>query len=126
MIRRFCALAAVLGLLLQGSVGGHMALVEHTRCHEHGELEHGPAAHGLSLDARVAFAAIAGRTDSSSEGGCDHCALSANRRDAGAFLTKADVPGASLLRDEAAPFDCPRIAFETERHRLAPKNSPPA
>jgi hypothetical protein len=45
MIRRACVLASILGLFLQGSTGGHMLLVEHSRCVEHGELVHNSEAH---------------------------------------------------------------------------------
>jgi len=127
MIRRSCALMGLLGLLLQGSSGGHMLLVEHRQCAEHGELVHGSEAHahvshGPSLaEGSATIAAHEAGADDSHE----HCLLCADRRAIAA--TSADSVVIDIRTRDAAP--APRTLPELAGppvHRTAPKNSPPA
>jgi hypothetical protein len=117
----------LLGLFLQGSSGGHMLLVEHTRCAEHGELVHGSEAHAHRSHAPSAAEGSA--TVEAHEAGADdsheHCLLCADRRataaaSAGSVVidirTRDAAPGLRTVHELAGP----------PQHRIAPKNSPPA
>ena len=128
MVRRVCVLMGMLGVFLQGSTGGHMLLVEHTRCAEHGELVHGDASHhhGSGDPADVNGPALSGIAEGSAEESHEHCALSVDRRDAQHRI--ADSPTVACLDQAGEAFE-PRIAAPTtdpRRFRIAPKNSPPA
>ena len=128
MIRRACVLASLLALFLQGSSGGHMLLVEHTRCPEHGELVHNGDA-DPQLAGKHAYedaTSVHGTPDAGADEAHDHCALSVDRRDAigsiGAALTSARV--CEPLRNSA--LSDAFVASDASRFRIAPKNSPPA
>lgn len=128
MIRRICVLGALLGLILQASTGGHMLLVQHSRCAEHGELVHGHAPNHYRADTRGQTEGPAFQVDS--EGGADeghdHCGLLANRRDAVAAIVEARLR-AELVETPARPLLCHAdLAPQTTLIRIAPKNSPPA
>lgn len=127
MIRRACALAGLLAVILQGSAGGHMLLVEHTRCAEHGDLVHGDAAHHHSSSRGEATAAtLEGHGEHDSDAAHEHCALMADRRDAVVAPGSAQLTTiASNAFDCAAPFQ-ERLLSEQARFRIAPKTSPPA
>ena len=128
MIRRSCALAWLFALFLQGSSGGHMLLVEHIRCAEHGELVHGHATEHLGADAREQARGRA--VETSREGGADeghaHCALSANRRDVMAAIVEAQLRLAVVESAERLVVERGDLAPQTKPYRIAPKNSPPA
>lgn len=130
MIRRACVLAGILGSFLQGSTGGHMLLVEHSRCVEHGELVHNSEAHAhvgaAHPDPDPDLVAVHATHDGDSDEAHEHCALSFDRRDA---LTSVDpsvlsTPPGDAVHDVGVTdaFVAPRTA----RFRIAPKNSPPA
>ncbi|MBT8483912.1 MAG: hypothetical protein HKP36_20245 [Myxococcales bacterium] len=128
MIRRSCALMGLLALFLQGSSGGHMLLVEHRQCAEHGELVHGGEAHHHDASAhaeadRLAFES--GSKDASGEAH-EHCALSLDRRDATPSIVQAKVALCPVEASPSATPDAPHTLGATERFRIAPKNSPPA
>ena len=128
MIQRACALAALLALFLQGSGGGHMLLVEHTRCAEHGELVHEGGAHHHGAPERAETNSVAFRSSPAdgSEEAHEHCALAADRRDALVAIVEAQV---SAYLIEARQSVTPAYAFvpaDAERFRIAPKSSPPA
>ena len=128
MIRRSCALMGLLALFLQGSSGGHMLLIEHTRCAEHGELVHGSEAHDHDAFThaeadRLAFQS--GSKDASAEAH-EHCALSVDRRDATPSIVHAKVARCPIAASPSAAPDAPFILGAAERFRIAPKNSPPA
>lgn len=128
MIRSACGLTALVALLLQGSSGGHLLLVEHTHCAEHGELVHAEAAHGH--EARLAGTAdqvaVRGMPSEASDAAHEHCALTAERRDA------LQAIAAAQLSPHVIELEAPRksreafVRFDAERFRVAPKNSPPA
>ena len=128
MIRRVCALGALFALFLQGSSGGHMLLVEHTRCAEHGELVHQGVAHEHAAHAHTDrhTAAFESASDEGSDGAHEHCALTADRRDALGTVAESPV----LTRVDATMEDVAfaRTIFTSGASRIhvAPKNSPPA
>jgi hypothetical protein len=105
-----------------------MLLVEHTRCAEHGELAHIGDAHGHEPSEQTAGkpAGVHQSPEDPSEEAHEHCALSANRRDA---LTPADGARVSPVPSRDAserPLLAPLHADESGRFRVAPKTSPPA
>jgi len=127
MIRRACALTALLALVLQGSTGGHMLLVEHSRCAEHGELVHGDAhQHEAGADRQAESFLLQGAPDSGPDEAHGHCSGLGDRRDAlvsiGAVCAGIRVPKALAELRLHRAF----IAPNTSRLRLAPKTSPPA
>jgi hypothetical protein len=128
MIRRSCALLAVVGLFLQGSHGGHMLLVEHTRCAEHGELIHGGESHGHLVQGGDASADISFEQapDPSDDEAHEHCGHASERRDAVANVAQSVVVARS---DRAAAVpDCiaDHVSTRPRLYQTAPKNSPPA
>jgi hypothetical protein len=129
MIRRCCIVAALLALVLQGSSAGHMLLVQHSRCAEHGELVHGGKRHGHDPSGRIdaGSAAIGGLADPGSDETHEHCALWSDRRHAVAAIPQAQI-GLALLCDAQgfAALVQQRIEADSSRFRVAPKNSPPA
>ena len=128
MIRRACALAGLLAVILQGSAGGHMLLVEHARCPEHGELVHADATHhhALSVLGKARAVTLEGDGDHDSDTAHEHCALTADRRDAVVALGGTRVSAlASNAFERAAPF-LERFVPAPARFRIAPKTSPPA
>jgi hypothetical protein len=130
VMRRACALLALFALFLQGSSGGHVLLVEHTRCAEHGELVHGQPAH-LHVATAHEEAEAKGPTfkkhaPASEEEPHGHCALCADRRDA---VAEVDAPQLRLgFARITAPLltEDPALVLQSRRFRIAPKNSPPA
>lgn len=128
MIRRSCALMGLLALFLQGSSGGHMLLVEHRQCAEHGDLVHGSEGHHHDASTHAEAGGLAfesGSKDASGEAHA-HCALSVDRRDATPSIVHAKVARCPI---EASTNATPGDSFTlvaTERYRIAPKNSPPA
>lgn len=128
MIQRACVLAGVLGLFLQGSTGGHMLLVEHSKCVEHGELVHNSRAHThvSKQHAHADLVVLHATQNGGSEQGHEHCALSFDRRDALALVEASAVstPRVDVVRKLGLTdaFIAPVVA----RFRIAPKNSPPA
>jgi hypothetical protein len=128
MIRSACAFMGLLTLLVQGSSGGHMLLVEHTRCAEHGEWVHGHAAHHHAVGERA-------KTDGPSwdrspaagqEKAHEHCTVSADRRDAVSRLADASLIARIDGTPDREPVLPTRHISKIERFRIAPKNSPPA
>ena len=127
MIRRSCALMGLLALFLQGSSGGHMLLVEHRQCAEHGELVHGSEAHahGTHSPAGAEESATVAAHDAGADDSHEHCLLSVDRRATAA--TSASSVVIDLRTPDAAP--APRTVHALAGpplHRIAPKNSPPA
>lgn len=128
MIRHACALAGLLAVILQGSAGGHMLLVEHSRCAEHGELVHDGDAHHHA-DAGHGDAEQTswhGTSSGDAEEAHGHCALSADRREAlvdGAEPRVATKP--ELGQSAPSPAD-ETFASEGTPLQVAPKTSPPA
>ena len=128
MIRRACALIGLLALFLQGSSGGHMLLIEHTRCAEHGELVHGSEAHHHDASTHAEADELAfqsGSKDASGEAH-EHCALSGDRRDGTPSIDHAKVARCPIADSPGAAPGDRFILVATERFRIAPKNSPPA
>jgi len=127
MIQGACALMALLALVLQGSSGGHMLLVEHSRCAAHGELVHGGAhQHEADQDRHGESAVLHGVPDPGSNEAHDHCSVLTDRRDAVVLIGCADA-GIRVAEAQDEPSILRRlIAPSTTRLRLAPKTSPPA
>ena len=128
MIRRACALGGLLALLLQGSSGGHMLLVEHTRCAEHGDLVHAGEAHhhDASTDVEPGGPAFETVSDEASDAAHEHCALTADRRDALSAIVEAQVSSCRIEGSESVRPAEPFVLVAAKRFRVAPKNSPPA
>lgn len=128
MIRRACALAGLFALLLQGSNGGHMLLVEHTRCAEHGELVHGGDAHDHADASHTErdLVALEDVSEDASEAAHEHCSLTAERRDTLLSVGHAEVSPCSAELAELGAGPSTFASVKAERFRLAPKNSPPA
>ena len=131
-LRRGALLLAALAVATQLSGYVHLALVEHTRCAEHGELVesggHGPVAlvatsheAGRTPDAHLAASETAPHGH-----GHEHCLLSPFRRERTPFTSSLST--APVAEDAAR--DHAFTAFPPRTHavpvfRLAPKNSPP-
>ena len=123
---RACLTLGLLALFLQGSSGGHMLLVEHAKCAEHGELIHSGQGHGVDTATEL-DRSLRSATDPESEASHDHCLLASERRDATkpvadawvAIMLTIDVPDRFQVADSALTENAPRF-------RVAPKNSPPA
>ena len=127
MIRRSCALMGLLALFLQGSSGGHMLLVEHTQCAEHGELVHGSEAraHRSHAPSSAEGSATVEAHEAGADDSHEHCLLCADRRATAAASAGSVV--VDIRTRDAAP--APRTVDELAgppRHQTAPKNSPPA
>lgn len=129
MILSSCMMMGLLALFMQGSSAGHMLLVEHVRCAEHGELIHGTQRHSEASSPRgdSPWAAVDAQTHQESDEAHVHCALSSNRREAPAPIASARVRAASSCE---APlrmrFACQCLCDDSSRFRVAPKSSPPA
>ena len=128
MVRRACALAGLFVLLLQGTNGGHMLLVEHTHCAEHGDLVHGTEAHQHAdgAQAEVDAAALEAGSDDASEAAHAHCSLNAERRDGLVAVSDAELSPCLTASAELSAAPTTFASAGAERFRLAPKNSPPA
>lgn len=128
MVRDICVLVSLAALILQGSSGGHVLLVEHTRCAEHGELVHGGDAHDRAAGehAHSETATLDGLPDPDSDEAHDHCVVSADRRDAVVSFVDAEtcIHVAELLDD--CTLISAAIVPSTPLFRVAPKSSPPA
>jgi hypothetical protein len=105
-----------------------MLLVEHTRCAEHGELVHAGDAHGHELGEQTTGkpAGVHGRSEDRAGEAHEHCALSAERRDALASADAARVSSVPPGDPSERPLRAPLHADESGRFRVAPKTSPPA
>ncbi|MDH3817234.1 MAG: hypothetical protein OES21_01390 [Myxococcales bacterium] len=128
MILSACVLAGLLARLLQGSTGGHMLLVEHTRCAEHGELVHrgDSHAHINSKRARADAAALEGTPSQGSDPAHHHCALSVDRRGAVAAIVSPELFTQALKVVQGLVLTDAQLVTGAARFRVAPKNSPPA
>jgi hypothetical protein len=126
VIRRACVVLGLLGLFLQGSAGGHVLLVEHAKCAEHGELIHGAQGH-VNDTATESGNSLRSTSDPESEAAHDHCLLAADRRDAMKLVVEPQLTAVRKIeapvRGEAADVTPPENA---PRFHVAPKNSPPA
>jgi len=128
MIRRVCALAGLLMVLLQGSSGGHMLLVEHSRCAEHGELVHAGESHHHEGVSRVETQGptYQNAPDYAADETHDHCALAADRHDALGAVSDAQISPFEAGAQWQLRFADRFVPVDTQRFRVAPKNSPPA
>ncbi len=118
-------------LLAQFATLGHLLIVRHTICPEHGEALHAGAygqAQGLpATHAGATNDPALDKGTAPAEHAHDHCLARANTRERFALLPFLDVaPGPLLL---AAPLPSRTSAAVTPALavlRLAPKNSPPS
>ncbi len=125
VIRRACGTLAILVLFLQSAGGGHMLLVEHTKCAEHGDLVHSAHGHSVNL-APNADRSLRSPFNTEDEASHEHCSLATERRDAVTPIVDAWVIG-TLTIDAPDRFGAAVAPSEiAPRFRLAPKNSPPA
>jgi hypothetical protein len=128
MIRSCYIMAALLATFLQGSSAGHMLLVEHVRCAEHGELVHPGESHGHGTAAPgdIDRATVGARSSASSELAHAHCALASNPREVAVEIARSRADSA---HEHEAAGRKPVVRYddvdESSRFRLAPKNSPP-
>ncbi|HUH01174.1 MAG TPA: hypothetical protein VML75_04215 [Kofleriaceae bacterium] len=119
---------AVLCMVAQLLSLAHLVVVEHERCHEHGELIHGdghearsvapPAPSTATPTARV----LPGQSDEA-DGDHDHCLSATERRDL--RLARVEV-AATISPDQSDAI--PRTATTPvvrALYRSAPKTSPP-
>ena len=128
MIRRACVLASLLALFLQGSNGGHILLVEHSRCAEHGELVHQGEAphHDASTHVETDGVTLEGVSNEASGDAHQHCALTVDRRDALVSIVEAQTSPSCIDASPSALPPDPFVFVVAKRFRVAPKNSPPA
>lgn len=125
-LRGACALLGLVGLFLQASSGGHMLLVEHTKCAEHGELIHGAQEHTAYAKTTETRTLLHGAPSSRSEAAHDHCLLAAERRDATGPVVDAQDTGVVGIEVSRLVYSLDRLCVENgPRFRVAPKNSPP-
>lgn len=79
VIQRACTLDALFVLVVQGSMGGHVLLVNHSRCPEHRELVHNRHAHRRTAHGlpSPASAEMRGCPSGDTAEAHDHCSVSA-------------------------------------------------
>lgn len=129
-LRTSAILLGILALLAQGTQVGHMLLVEHAICAEHGELVHGEAhqavgpwafeaASGQSMALRPRFAADQAHAH-------EHCGTVSERSDAVASAAQATL---TLPRRDSVVAPPAKLSLRARRRArlsFAPKTSPPA
>ncbi len=127
--RRPVLAIALLALSTQVASVGHLLLVRHTMCPEHGELVEsaasgGPAARAAAVARRSASSAIRADAVALEEHGHVHCALAANRRAAHtpAALASVKMPPSPAPAAPACALARPLLQAI---YVLAPKASPP-
>ncbi len=105
-----------------------MLLVEHTRCAEHGELVHDAEAHhhGGPSQRESGLPVFRGASEDGSDETHEHCALTADRRDALPLIVGAQASAPLAEPEQSFALTHPFLPFESRRFRVAPKNSPPA
>lgn len=118
-------LVGLTALFLQASSAGHMLLVEHSRCIEHGRLVHGHETHARRDIAQDTAGKTALRSAPESDAGDDHCELTAERRAAPTRVVEARVSDAALSADQLSLLAQMSRVDDGPRFRVAPKNSPP-
>lgn len=124
---RVCAVLGLLAVFLQGSGPGHLWLVEHAQCPEHGDLMHGEAHAGSTpsslLSNTPSFESHGGAPSNADH---EHCPVAAERRWAVAPISGAQLAEALEVAEDSR-WGPPAIVARTgiARFRVAPKNSPP-
>jgi len=123
------ALIATLCVAAHGLVVGHYALVEHSRCAEHGALvhvdahadhdQHDAASHALQADAVVQS------SEAEHDDGHEHCATTSERRKAVCAVAPV-VVARLVLASERPQFVASASISSRAVHWIAPKTSPPA
>lgn len=105
-----------------------MLLVAHTRCAEHGELVHEEQRHhhDAVADSSEDGAAWESGSDEASSAAHQHCALTADRRDAVVSTAESQLCGSLAVVRYEKTFEQPLVRVSVPRFRVAPKNSPPA
>ncbi|MDH4283231.1 MAG: hypothetical protein OEV36_11305 [Myxococcales bacterium] len=129
LILRLCARLTIAALLFVGSQSGHLMLIEHVRCAEHGELAHGTAVHHPATpEPSNGVRSVALPDHRPADAGAhEHCALTADRREAILQIDHAGVAAARLREERMrAPEGHDRDLRTGARFRIAPKTSPPA
>ncbi len=128
MIRATWVAAALLVTFFQASSAGHMLLVRHARCAEHGELVH-ESHHELprlrgTVHGDVSTAMI-GLSDSRAAAHA-HCVLASDRHEGLAAVPNAQiVPVPPCGASSWARSSDRELRDDSRRFRLAPKASPP-
>jgi hypothetical protein len=116
-------------LLVGGQLAalGHLALVEHSVCPEHGELTHGHAARDDRASDVSSGQSAVSRARTGEDLGHEHCAFIARTRDAltlasaAASLAPAECSSTTLQAIRAEVYPLGRLAALY----VAPKQSPP-
>jgi hypothetical protein len=105
-----------------------MLLVEHTRCAEHGELVHEGERHhhDAVADSSEDGAAVESGGKEPASSTHEHCALTADRRDAVVSTAESPLYGALAIVSDEQAFEQRFVHVDVARFRVAPKNSPPA
>jgi hypothetical protein len=110
---------------------GHLLIVRHAMCPEHGEMIHsgppgavqamGPTREDAAVDPALDGGAVP------SEHAHDHCLAQANTRERFAMLPALDLlPGSLLVPTTGPTLSCVALAPAVAVLLLAPKNSPPS
>jgi hypothetical protein len=110
---------------------GHLLIVRHTICPEHGEMIHsGPSGAVQAMRPIRAGAAVDPALDGGavpSEHAHDHCRALANTRERFAMLPALDLmPGSLLVATTGPTLSYVALAPAVAVLLLAPKNSPPS
>lgn len=128
VIQRACTLAGLFVLVLQGSMGGHMLLVKHSRCPEHGELVHNSDAHPRTAQELPSPASreMRGCPNGDTAEAHDHCSVSASHRDGRVAIIEREARAHPCVESQGIAVRDAVVVARTPRFRVAPKNSPPA
>ena len=127
-LRRPLLLSVMVAGVLQGTSGGHMLLVKHTRCAEHGELVHNEGSHVHQTGERTSTRRTASLGAVRDTGGAahEHCTLLGDRQDALAAPCGSQVCRLVDAGWQPPAFDDTWSTTGPQLFRLAPKHSPPA
>jgi len=118
----------MLAVFLQGSNGGHMLLVEHARCAEHGELVHNGVDHHHETGGYAESDSPTFQNTSSDrpEEAHEHCAFSADHRNGLIAIGGAQLSTHAYEARVDFALASVFVGPSGARFRIAPKNSPPA
>jgi len=120
----------MLSVFLQGSNGGHMLLVEHARCAEHGELVHNGEGHyheaGGYAESDSPSPTFQNTSSDQPEEAHEHCAFSADHRKGLIAISGAQLSTHAYEARVDFVLASVFVGPSGARFRIAPKNSPPA
>jgi hypothetical protein len=126
-LRAWAVLLGLIGLFAQGSQAGHMLLVEHVVCAEHGELVHGDEHHGLQVfEASSREPSLRSQAGDEAAHAHEHCGTLTERRDTVSASSQAQL---AFDRSDLGVVESSGAAAPKSPEnplRFAPKASPPA